>query len=119
MVHQHVDHGRHELRVRDLLHLDGLQDLDGLEARHEGVAAARHRDAEGRGAIGQVEHRPGMEVGGVCGKAHAGHAVQRIHDQIGVGEHHALGTAGRSAGIEEAGQVVVPGAGIVDRFVVR
>ena len=36
---------------------DGLQHLDRLEARHEGVAAAHQGDAEGRGAIGEMEHR--------------------------------------------------------------
>ena len=58
-----------------------------------------------------------MEIGGVGIEAHAGHAVQRINDQVGVGEHYALRTARGAAGVEQAGQLVVSGPGIVQRLV--
>ena len=96
---------------------DGLQHLDRLEARHEGVAAADQRDAEGRGAVGEMEHRAGMDVGGVGVEAHAGDRVHRVHHEVGVGQHHALGPAGRAAGVEQAGEVVVGRADILGRLV--
>ncbi len=58
-----------------------------------------------------------MEIGGVGIEAHPGHAVQRVHHEIGVGEHHALGSARRAARVEKAGKVVVAGSDILHRLV--
>ncbi len=57
-----------------------------------------------RRAIGEVEHRCGMQVDRAARPHAFAERVQRIDHQIAMAEHHALGTAGGAAGVEDAGR---------------
>jgi hypothetical protein len=60
VIDQHVDHGWHVYGVRHLLVLHCLQAVGDVEARHEDMAPTTDRDAEGRRAVGKMEHRGGV-----------------------------------------------------------
>ena len=54
-----------------------------------------------------MEHGRGMHVGSARSRHAAGRAAHRGADQIGVAEHHTLGEARRSAGVENACQIFI------------
>ena len=109
-----VDHGRHQQRVGDAMPGDLGQHVGGVEARDEDMRAGNHGDGVGRGAIGQVEHRSGMDVDAVVTVADGRDDHGGVGDQVAMGEHHALRPAGGAAGVEDAGHVVV--AGLAERL---
>ena len=72
------------------------------------MRAAQHGDREGRGAIGQMEHRRRVQVDAGAGVADRDDDAGGVGHQVAVGQHHALGYAGGAAGVVDAGDVVVP-----------
>src|SRR5271168_2856904 len=110
MVHEHVDHGRHQQGEGGAVRGDGLQDGDGLEAGNDDMGAAARGDEEGGGVVGDVEHRGGVQHAGGFGAVDLGGHVQHVGEEVAVAEHDAFGTAGGAAGVEDAGEV---GAGSV------
>ena len=54
-----------------------------------------------------MKHRRGVQITGAWLVMEDGHRVQGIENQVPVAQHHALGTAGCAAGVEQAGQVFI------------
>ena len=77
-----------------------------IEARHEGVGARGNRQRERRRAVGQVEHRRGMQVDGGGAEWHLRQDVHRVGDDVAVRQHHAFGRRGRPAGVEDPVKIV-------------
>ena len=94
--HEAVEHRRDQVRERGALDFDGAEDRLLLEARDHHVPPADPRDREGRPSVGEVEHRRDVSPGVGVAEAELGHGRQRMGPDVAVGQHHALGAAGRS-----------------------
>ena len=105
MIDEHLDHGRHQQHVGDAMLLHGAGDAVGRKALDNDVGAAAEQARIHRRAIGEVEHRRGVQINSGAGKQPFAERMERIHHQIAVAEHDALGTAGGAAGIEDAAEI--------------
>ena len=75
------------------------------ERRDHDVGAAAEQQRIHRRAVGEMEHRRGMQIDGRGRKQAFAERVQRVGHQVAVAEHHALRAAGGAAGVEDAGEV--------------
>jgi hypothetical protein len=107
MVHHGVQHGRHHKHVRDPVALDGFQTRFGIERRHEATAAALHHQRVSHCPIRHVKHGSRVQPHPILVDTQRHHAVHAVRVEVLVGQHHALGTAGRAAGIEQRYDVVL------------
>ena len=105
MVHQRIDHRRHQHRRGDLLLLDHLEHFGRIELGHHPQLATLDDD---RGE----ERRPGMRERGAhqepwvlrpfpLGQLHGGHRRDRL-----CRPHHALGLSGGAAGVGQPADVI-------------
>ncbi len=105
VAEHHVDERRRQERVGDRVPREEVQ-----EGADVGGAHDHHLAAEGE--HGEAEHPRGMREG--CQREVDRSAFEGVADQgerrhrleVGVGEHHALGTSGRAAGADDHGDVV-------------
>ena len=109
MIGQHLDHGRHQQGGRNLLLLDRGDHQFRAEGPDDHIGAAADQRSEHRAAIGEVEHRRGVEIDRAVRQQALAQHVQRVAGDVGVAQHHALGTAGGAAGVEDAGQILARG----------
>ena len=108
MIDQHLDHRRHQ---QDLVHpvaLDRLHHAFRAEGADHHIGAAAQHQRVHRGTVRQVEHRRRMQIDRIAGEQPLGQHVECVGHQVAVAQHHALGAAGGTAGIEDAGEVVRP-----------
>ena len=114
VMDDHVDHRRHEQRRRDAKPRHRFQKGARFESRHEDVLAAHRGHEEGRGAVRQMEHRSGVEVDDIRAEPERRRAQHRVGGDVAMAQHHALRTSGRSPGVEDAGEIIAPLAGVGD-----
>ena len=119
VIHQHLDHRRHEQRVRDAVTLERVEHRSGLNAGTIGVRVALDPMQHGQAHVGEVEHRRSVQVDAAGRGQPFGKQRKRRAAQIGVAQHHALRKAGRAAGVEDAGQVLAAAHGVGHRVGVR
>ena len=106
MVGQHLNHGRDDQRGRDFLLLDRGHHQFRIEGPDDHIGAAADQRGEHGAAIGQVKHRRGVEVDRALGQQAFAQHMQRVADDVGVTEHHALGAAGGASGVEDTGEIL-------------
>jgi hypothetical protein len=106
MIGQHLDHGRHQQGGRDLLLLDRRRHQFRIEHPHDHVGAAADQRGEHSRTIGEMKHRCGIEIDRAVRQQALAQHMQRVADDIGVAQHHALGAAGGAAGVEDPGQLL-------------
>jgi hypothetical protein len=78
----------------------------GLERRHDHMRGAKPRDCVRREAIGEVEHRSGVQVAVVLAVAQRDQHVLRIRKHVAVSQHHALRQSRRATGVEDPGKLL-------------
>ena len=96
----------------DALALDQLQQLRRPEARQHHMPPAGQRIGEDAPAGRQMAKRSGMKLGRRRFQPGIHQGVHRIHEEIGVAQHHALGAARGAAGIEQRRQILPAAARI-------
>ena len=95
---------------------DQREQLGRTEARQHHMPAAGERVGEDAPAGGQMPERPDMELDRWRIEPRDDQGVQRVHDEIGVAQHHALGPPRCAAGIEDRRQIPAPAQGILGRL---
>ncbi|MCY1364158.1 hypothetical protein D9M68_565820 [compost metagenome] len=115
-VEHHLDHGRRQHDVRDLLVDDGLQGGLAAERRQHDVHAAGDQLAVHRREVGQVEHRHGVQEHRVATVEAPGKPRQAGEGQVVVADHHALGETGGAAGVEHPEQRIAAAAHVLHRL---
>ena len=105
---EHVlEHHRHHEGDRDVLVLDLLPGIGGIERADDDERNAAVEAAEHRRECSDVEHRQGVEEPVLGLEVRCRHDRQdRPHDGV-VGVHHTLGQAGRAARVHDEHQVVI------------
>ena len=106
-VEQHPQHRRDERRVRDPLALDRREHRRGLEARQHDLHGAHPCARVEIRDPGHVEHRAHVEEAGLPAMAGGDQVVERVGEQVGVAEHHALGRPGRAPRVGDRRQRVL------------
>ena len=106
MIHHGIQHGRHCERVRHAVLFDGSQTRFGIECRYETAPAAPHDQRIDHRRIRNVKHRSAVQPHPILRHGQRHHAVQCVGAQVLVGEHHALGSAGRPTGVKQRYDVV-------------
>ena len=100
------DHGRRQHGPGDAPVLDRAQQVGRGEGRQEGVAAA-HQGEAGAQQVGGMEHRRNVQIDVVGKDADRVADLHAVRDGVAVAERHALRAAGRAAGVEQDGGVVL------------
>ena len=70
------------------------------------MLAAHRGHEESRGAVGEMEHRSGVEVDDIRAEPEFGRAKHRVGDDVAMTEHHPFRTSRRSPGVEHAGEII-------------
>ena len=116
MVDRHIHHGRHQQRLRNAPALNRLQSDLRIEGRNEIVLDPQLRAAKHGDAIRDVEHRRGMQEARAPLVLQQHQAVEGVEHQSAMGKHHALGAAGRTAGVKQTGQILITALGVRHRI---
>ena len=69
-----------------------------------------------RTRIGEMEHRGRVQIDWIVDPSPFASRIARIAHQVAVAKHHALGSPGRAARVEDAGEVRFGGARILYGF---
>ena len=102
-----VEDGRHGQDAGHLVALDRLHERHGVELAQHDVLAADHGQEVGRAPTVDVEERDNVQGNVVLGELQPDLRVQAVQVQLPVGHRHALGEAGRAAGVEQLGDLVL------------
>ena len=105
MIEQHIDHGRHEECGRDAVLLHEIEKALRIEgfAHDEQARFHHHRDDHRAGGMGDRCHRQKAHILRPVPFGELGHHHRDLHT---MGVHHALGAAGRAAGVDQDAQIV-------------
>jgi hypothetical protein len=106
LLGQRREHGRDHERRRHPFRLDQIKRRSRIEHRQDDVAPRVPDGRQHRDRSGGVEQRRSHEPPHLGPKRDRRLEVERVRDQVTVGQHHALRGAGRPAGVEQAGDRV-------------
>ena len=109
MFEEHRQHGRDDDRPIDLVALDEIHHLARFEDRLKDRHPADGRDAENAAHGGGVEHGRLVEIDAAGGQVDRHGDVVEVQQLGPLVEQHALGQAGRAAGVHEDHRVVLFG----------
>ncbi len=116
MVHQHLDHGRHQHGRADTFPLDGLQHAQRCKRRQRHMGAAHGPEKTKYRDGGDMEQRRGVQTDRTCARHPLGHREQAVLAQGVMRQHHALRESSGPAGIEHPGQIGATASRIGHRF---
>ena len=105
--YQRADHRRDRDRDRHAVPLDRVEARRRVERREDHERTAHPQQPDEGGSARDVEERRDREVDVVGLEAARQRLVERVRDQVAMGEHHALRPAGRAAGEVQQREVVL------------
>ncbi len=107
LVDHRRDHGRHRHEHRHAVALDEVEAHRGVERRQHDDGPAEPHEAQQRRGAGHVEERGDGQEHVVALEAAGQRLVERVGDEVPMGQHHALGPAGGPAGEEDRRRIVL------------
>ena len=119
MIDEHLDHGRHQQHIGYAFFLDRGRNAVGRKTLDHDVGAARQQHRIHRSAVGEVKHRCRMQIDRGARPQPFTERVKRVGHQVAMAQHHALGTAGGAAGVEDTGEIVTLAHGVRDGLALR
>jgi hypothetical protein len=105
-LQHHGEHGRNEGRYRHLVLRDGLQHVIRCEAWNDDMPATHQGSGIDARSGSEMKQRPGVKRDRRLVEPQSHGCHNGIDPEIAMAEHHALGPARGSSGVEETGQII-------------